>query len=66
MMLHFIYSPFYSIDFELVFLFNILILFSNSKAEMKDETNSMEHVQEHDLKGAASLFTLKNCNTSSV
>ncbi|XP_042519187.1 LOB domain-containing protein 22-like [Macadamia integrifolia] len=30
---------------------------------LKGENNSMEHVPEHDLKGAASLFTLTNCNS---
>ncbi|XP_043721228.1 LOB domain-containing protein 22-like [Telopea speciosissima] len=30
---------------------------------LKGEDNSMEHVPEHDLKGAASLFTLTNCNS---
>lgn len=33
---------------------------------LRDDESSMEQVQEHDLKGAASLFTLTNNNTSSI
>ncbi|XP_058106329.1 LOB domain-containing protein 22 [Magnolia sinica] len=35
----------------------------SNRVALKDEQNSMEQVQEHDLKGAASLFTLTNCNS---
>lgn len=31
--------------------------------ELKEVQNPVAHVQEHDLKGAASLFTLTNYNT---
>ncbi|KAF8388811.1 hypothetical protein HHK36_025491 [Tetracentron sinense] len=35
----------------------------SEKDALKEEANSIQHVQEHDLKGAASLFTLTNCNS---
>ncbi|ONK80945.1 uncharacterized protein A4U43_C01F23560 [Asparagus officinalis] len=40
--------------------------FSTKTIELKDEASTIEHVQEHDLKVAASLFTLTNRNTSSL
>ncbi|XP_073114991.1 uncharacterized protein [Elaeis guineensis] len=38
----------------------------SGKIEFKEELNPIEDVPEHDLKGAASLFTLTNCTNSSV
>ncbi|PKA63632.1 LOB domain-containing protein 22 [Apostasia shenzhenica] len=35
----------------------------SSRIEMKDDENSLGQIQENDLKTAASLFTLTNCNT---
>ncbi|CAL9750468.1 uncharacterized protein LOC135666041 isoform X1 [Musa acuminata AAA Group] len=39
-------------------------LHCSTNLELRDETNQVEHTQEHDLKGAASLFTLTNCTSS--
>ncbi|XP_008779803.3 LOB domain-containing protein 11-like [Phoenix dactylifera] len=38
----------------------------SGKIELKEELNPIEDVPEHDLKGAASLFTLTNCTSSSI
>ncbi|KAG1346357.1 LOB domain-containing protein 11-like [Cocos nucifera] len=38
----------------------------SAKIELKEELNPIEDVPEHDLKGAASLFTLTNCTSSSI
>uniref|UniRef100_A0A6V7QSI7 Uncharacterized protein n=1 Tax=Ananas comosus var. bracteatus TaxID=296719 RepID=A0A6V7QSI7_ANACO len=37
-----------------------------AKMVEKEDLNTMEHVQEHDLKGAASLFTLTNGSSSAI
>lgn len=29
---------------------------------LKEDNDSIQHAQDHDLKGAATLFTLTNCN----
>ncbi|XP_059639350.1 LOB domain-containing protein 22-like [Cornus florida] len=34
----------------------------DDKAILKEENESIQHVQDHDLKSAATLFTLTNCN----
>ncbi|XXG46024.1 hypothetical protein AAC387_Pa02g0965 [Persea americana] len=38
----------------------------SSRVGLQEDNDSLEQVREHDLKGAASFFTLKNSNTSSV
>ncbi|XP_010913026.1 uncharacterized protein [Elaeis guineensis] len=38
----------------------------SGKMDLKEELNPVEDVPEHDLKGAASLFTLTNCTSSSI